>query len=519
MFTASRLAIFSAITIFLLSLFVTLGNFIKPWLSTPHFNLGIDLVGGSNIIVEVDTQYYANSKLDQAQFVVSNLLRGDNVKYGNLHISQTDDFGVVFESNDEIKKIRKAFSGNELFIEKLEGKDNTYIAKYSKDSAEKDKYKLISQTLEVLRNRIDPTGTKEITMYIQGNNKIAIEIPSNANVDQIKTMLSTTAKMTFHLMHPTTPFVQNTSGFKDFGYDILPGYNAMDTAQYVVKRRFEIDGSDLIDAQVTFSNGEPAVLFNFNNNAGRKFASITTSEVGHPFAIVLDGRVISAPMIREPITTGGGVISGKFTTEEAKKLALLLRAGALPAPTKIVQEKIIGPSLGAASIKYGKLSFILAFILVGTVMLIRYRLLGIVSVAALTINVLILLAILSIFGATLTLPGIAGIILTSSMAVDGNVLVFERIREELKKNATSKLYAIKMGFDGAFAAIFDSNLTAMIAGLTIYYFGFGPIRGFATTLCIGIISALFSSLIITRVIIYLLTKRSFINKSGTVFLF
>jgi protein-export membrane protein SecD len=270
--------------------------------------------------------------------------------------------------------------------------------------------------------------------------------------------------------------------------------------EYVLRRRIEVSGEDLVDAQPTFQDGQPVVSFRFDASGARKFGKVTTENVGQLFAIVLDGKVISAPRIREPITQGSGIISGNFTVESANELAVLLRAGALPAPMTVIEERSVGPDLGADSIRAGAIASVVAVALVLVFMVVYYGLFGVFACLALGINVILLFGILSALGATLTLPGIAGIVLTIGMAVDSNVLIFERMREEMRAGR-SPLAALEAGFSQAMSAIIDANVTTLIAGLVLFEFGTGPVKGFAVTLSIGVVTTMFTAITVTRLII------------------
>jgi protein-export membrane protein SecD len=360
----------------------------------------------------------------------------------------------------------------------------------------------VDQSIEIIRRRIDELGTKEPTIQRQGDSRILIQVPGLDDPKRLKDLLGTTAKMTFHLIDP----------FYDGGNvsrSSMQLKHANNESTYVVERRSIIGGENLVDAQPGFDSqtNQPIVNFRFDGQGSRKFGKITTDNVGKLFAIVLDNEVISAPIINEPILGGSGMISGSFTVQEANDLAILLRAGALPAPLVILEERTVGPGLGADSIKSGQIASILGLLLVLIYMFVSYGRFGIYSNISLLINLSLIVAVLSILQATLTLPGIAGIILTIGMAVDANVLIFERIREEIS-NKKSVINAIDNGYKRARTTILDANITTFIAAIILFQLGSGPIKGFSITLAIGIITSVFTAFTLTRFLVAMWIKRS-----------
>tara|TARA_A100001037_G_scaffold109326_1_gene99532 strand:+ start:2159 stop:3538 length:1380 start_codon:yes stop_codon:yes gene_type:complete len=360
----------------------------------------------------------------------------------------------------------------------------------------------VDQSIEIIRRRIDELGTKEPTIQRQGDSRILIQVPGLDDPKRLKDLLGTTAKMTFHLIDP----------FYDGGNvsrSSMQLKHANNESTYVVERRSIIGGENLVDAQPGFDSqtNQPIVNFRFDGQGSRKFGKITTDNVGKLFAIVLDNEVISAPIINEPILGGSGMISGSFTVQEANDLAILLRAGALPAPLVILEERTVGPGLGADSIKSGQIASILGLLLVLIYMFASYGRFGIYSNISLLINLSLIVAVLSILQATLTLPGIAGIILTIGMAVDANVLIFERIREEISNNK-SVINAIDNGYKRARTTILDANITTFIAAIILFQLGSGPIKGFSITLAIGIITSVFTAFTLTRFLVAMWIKRS-----------
>jgi preprotein translocase subunit SecD len=361
----------------------------------------------------------------------------------------------------------------------------------------------LEQSLEIVRRRVDETGVVEPTIMRQGTDRLLIQLPGVQDPGRIKALLGTTAKMTFHLLEDGVARSALQRGARlPPGVDLLPGSERGNNELYPVKRRAMLEGDRLVDAGAGFDQrtGEPVVNFRFDSRGAQRFAEVTRANVGKPFAIVLDGKVLSAPVIREPITGGQGQISGSFTVQAANDLAILLRAGALPAPLTVIEERTVGPGLGQDSIEKGELAAYVGSIMVIVFMLLTYRLFGVFANIAVAINVAMIFGLLSLLNATLTLPGIAGIVLTVGIAVDSNVLIYERIREELRggRNAIS---AIDAGFKRALATILDSNITTFIAAAVLFYIGTGPVRGFAVTLGIGIITTVFTAFTLTRLIV------------------
>lgn len=473
----------------------------------PKINLGLDLKGGSHLLLEIDFASYFNDKIDILKDEVRNKLRTERIGYLNL----TRNGNVVsFELRNEYDNVFsesfKSFS-SDLIVKKDKSKVSIeYSDKFILDL----KKQLLSQSIEIIRRRIDETGTKEPLIQPQGLNRIILQLPGVDDPSRLKKLLGKTAKLTFHLLHETNPYAGLGQIVSPPGYKTLTEENHdpnKSSPRYVVKNRVELTGDVLLDAQAGFNQGQAIVNFKFDSIGAKKFGDITTNNVGKLFAIVLDDKVISAPVIREPILGGQGVISGNFTSESANDLAILLRAGALPAPLKVIEERTVGPSLGQDSIVAGTNAIIFGVILVMIAMVVVYRLFGLVADVALFINFIVIFTALSLLSATLTLPGIAGIVLTMGMAVDSNVLIFERIREESKFDKT--IYAvIDNGFHQAFKTIFDSNFTTLVAALILFNFGSGPVKGFAITLSIGILASMFSSLTFTKMVLFFWAKKT-----------
>jgi preprotein translocase subunit SecD len=362
----------------------------------------------------------------------------------------------------------------------------------------------LRQSLEIIRRRIDEVGTREPTIQRQGADRILIQVPGLGSASELKDIIGTTAQLTFQPVVGRAASADENAGP---GQEILPSLDE-EGVYYILEEAPVVTGEELVDAQPSFDqNGRPAVTFRFNPSGARKFGDYTAENIGSPFAIVLDDEVISAPVIQSHIPGGSGIITGNFSVEESTQLAVLLRAGALPAGLDFLEERTIGPELGADSIQAGKIACIVAFVLVLGFMALTYGLFGIFANLALLVNVGLIFGLLSAIGATLTLPGIAGIVLTIGMAVDANVLVFERIREELK-TARGPARAIELGYERALSAIVDANITTFIVAVILFVMGSGPVRGFSVTLGIGIVTSVFTAIWVTRLFIVMWFERA-----------
>jgi len=470
--------------------------------------LGLDLQGGSYLLLRVDFQHFLKEHFDSMLDDIRKKFRAEKVGYINLKVSpgKDDSMNITFTSrdpkqNDDVIKALKTISKD--FEVNVEGEDN-FVISYSGDYLKKLQKDVLEKSIEIVRRRVDETGTREPIIQMQGVDRILLQVPGLQNPAELKELLGKTAKMTFHLMDEDDPFAMTTKIAKSDSM-ILSDVAKDSTRRYVVKKHIELSGEMLTDSQVTFDQAQPVVSFKFNNLGGKKFAQITTENIGKPFAVVLDGKVITAPRINSQILGGAGIITGNFTVPEANELALLLRSGALPAPLTIVEERTVGPSLGQDSIDAGKIAAVVAFLLITIMMLTVYRLFGMFACFALIINLFLILAILSVFGATLTMPGIAGLVLTMGIAVDANVLIFERIRDEIR-NGKTPISAIDSGFRIAFATIIDTNLTTLIAAFLLYIYGSGTVKGFAVTLAVGIVASMFSAITLTKMFIYFWLK-------------
>ena len=472
-------------------------------LHTPSFfpnqtvNLGLDLRGGSHLLLEVATDAVIDERIQALVDQTRGALRNAKIGYTDLGLNNG---AVHFHLTDpsQIEATNQALRDMDPDLN-VTTNDNNFVLAMKSDRIRDRKRAALDQSIEIVRRRIDETGTREPSIQRQGENRILVQLPGVDDPEHIKTLLGQTAKLSFRLVDETANLRDAQSGRIPPGEEFLPSAEA-NGPSLVVQKRVMVSGDTLVDAQPSFQNGEPVVSFKFDSNGGKRFGDATRNNTGHLFAIVLDNKIISAPVIREPILGGAGVISGHFTTQSAQDLALLLRAGALPAPIKILEERTVGPGLGADSIKAGATASIVGLVLVVIFFILAYGLFGIFANIALLFNIALIFAVLSILQATLTLPGIAGIVLTIGTALDANVLVFERIREEMRLGR-SPIPAIDAGYNHALSAIIDANMTTLIAAILLFIFGSGPVKGFAVTLMIGIITSIFSAIMVTRLIV------------------
>jgi len=484
---------------------------LPDWLPHQQVSLGLDLQGGSHLLLEVEVGAVIREQLEALVDEVRVELRKAKIRYGGLGVDGTTGVKVTIREPAKTEDARN-------LLRKLEPSSTTStegstIRITLLDRAISDRRNAaMSQSVEIVRRRIDQTGTREPTIQRQGDDRILVQLPGVKDPDRIKRLLGKTAKMTFRLtddrganMDPSRPAPAGSLWLPAAEQNSGSGSPRM----YLIKKRVMVSGEDLVDSQPAFDSqtGEPVVSFRFNTRGAKKFGAATAANVNRPFAIVLDGKVISAPVIREPILGGSGQISGNFTVQGANDLSLLLRAGALPAPLTILEERSVGPGLGADSVASGKIASIIGMALVIIFMVVGYGRFGAMADLALVVNIFLILAALSVLQATLTLPGIAGIVLTIGMAVDANVLIFERIREEVRAG-NSPIKAIDVGYSRALTTIIDANVTTLIAATLLYILGSGPIRGFAVTLAIGIVTSMFTSVMLTRLIVVTWLRRA-----------
>ncbi len=497
MLNFSKINIFFIYLIFfLISIFSILNlQFHDNKILDKKVNLGLDLQGGSYLLLEINSDSLVEEKIQSKVIPLKKLLKDNNLEYRNFKINNNslvfslkdlDKFELLFYSKKEnlVNPYIDNYRSFELDYKKL---DENYIeVMFSKFGLLTINNSALRQSIEIVRRRIDDVGTKEPTILQRGEKRILVELPGLKDPERIKKLLGKTAQLNFRLV----------SDNSEFGVDKLISENG-ETLE--ISKRIVMSGENLIDAQPSIQNqkNEPTVSFTLDRLGAQKFGRATSDNVGKRLAIVLDGKIISAPNINEPITSGKGMISGNFSFQEATDLALLLRSGALPTPLEVVEERTVGPDLGEDSIKSGITSLAVGFVLVILFMFYKYKIFGLVANTALIANLLMLIGVLTILEATLTLPGIAGIILTVGMAVDANVLIYERIREELKTEK-SIIHAFDAGYSKAKITVLDANITTLIAAVILFAFGSGPVKGFAITLGIGIITTLFTAYFLAR---------------------
>src|ERR1700726_1077012 len=468
--------------------------------------LGLDLRGGSYLLLQVDVAAAQRERLNTIVDSVRNTLRDAHIGYTGLNV-EGDALTFTIRETDRLEEAKRDLAKIDPDLTVEIANNGSGTMKFSTVATESRRRQAVEQSIEIIRRRIDETGTKEPTIQREGQDRILVQLPGVDNPEHVKALLGRTAKLSFQLVDQSVSVEDARRGRLPPGDEILPAAeegrgsrSAASASGYVVRKRVMVGGDTLVDAQATFQNNEPVVSFKFDTVGAKRFGDATRENVGRPFAIVLDNKVISAPVIREPILGGSGIISGSFTVQSASDLALLLRAGALPAPITILEERTVGPDLGADSIHAGAVASIVGVTLVVVFMILFYGLFGVFADIALIFNLCLMLGSLSLLGATLTLPGISGIALTMGMAVDANVLIYERIREEVPAGRTL-LSALDAGFKRAFGTILDSHVTTLVAGALMFWLGSGPVKGFAVTLSIGVLTSLFSAILVTRLLI------------------
>ena len=491
------------------------GPFWPSYLPSGLVNLGLDLRGGAHLLAEVQVEDVYAARMKSLWPSLRDVLRPERATIGTIRLQPgpTDQIRVKISQPDQMARAADLAKGISQPVTSLTAvgsrdlevsfQDDILIVTLSDAERVASDERTLRQALEIIRRRIDEVGTREPTIQRQGTDRILIQVPGIGSAEELKDLIGTTAQLTFQPVETSTNDPEAAVGY---GKELLPSI-ADEGRYYVLEAAPVVTGEDLVDAQPAFDqNGRPAVSFRFNPSGARRFGDYTADNIGNPFAIVLDGEVISAPVIQSHIPGGSGIITGSFSVEESTNLAVLLRAGALPAKLTFLEERTIGPELGADSIEAGKVACIIAFISVLLFMGLSYGLFGIFANIALIINIGLIFGLLSAIGATLTLPGIAGIVLTIGMAVDANVLIFERIREELK-TAKGPARAIELGYEKALSAIFDANITTFITAVILFVMGSGPVRGFSITLGLGIMTSVFTAIFVTRLLVILWFER------------
>ena len=468
------------------------------WYLDNRLNLGLDLQGGSYLLLEVQTDVLIKEEFENFSETIRIISRENRIKINNIELLD-DELKIRFETSDKLDEIRSSFLQK---YRSVKFNLNNNIATITVDVLYKKNIQdsAIKQSLEIVRKRIDESGTKEPLIQRSGRQRILLQLPGVKDPERIKNLLGKTAKLNFHMVDDDDSKSLSLN-LAPFGKMIVADINN-EEIKYLLEKKSKVGGENLIDAYASFDQTQGhAVSFRFDTTGAQKFGKATSENVGKRFAVVLDGVVITAPVINSAITGGSGIITGNFSSQEATDLAVLLRAGALPAPLQIVEERSVGPGLGADSIAAGKIASIIGMILVCIFMILIYGSFGVIANISLIANLFIIVALLGTIGATLTLPGIAGIVLTIGMAVDANVLIFERIKEENLKN--KKVYeTVKKGFDRALSTILDANITTLIASLLLFVFGSGPIKGFSITLSLGVIASMFTALMLSNLLVH-----------------
>ena len=479
---------------------------LPDWLPKQQINLGLDLRGGSYLLLEADIESVMEEQFDDLLDSLRREYRREKIPVTSLAaedealVVRLGDPATVDDARTIVRNLTQDFD--------IATEEGGVLRLTLGDLAMRDRLtQIMAQTVEIIGRRVNGLGVSEATIQRQGDRRVLVQVPGLKEPERVKELIGTTAKLNFQFVREGA--VAGT-GSAPPGTRILPSSEkdaqGGPLTRYVVERRVMVSGENLVDAQSTFQDNQPVVSFRFDTTGGRRFARATQDNVGRVFAIVLDNEVISAPVIREPILGGSGVISGRFTVQETQDLALLLRAGALPAPLNILEERTVGAGLGEDSIRAGTIACILGLIFVILFMAGSYGLFGMAADVALLVNLVLIAAVLSALQATLTLPGIAGIVLTIGMAVDANVLIFERIREEMALGR-GPVTAIDVGYRRAMTTILDSNITTLIAATLLFSFGSGPVKGFAVTLGIGIASSMFTAIMLTRLLVVAWLRR------------
>lgn len=481
------------------------------WLPQNRIALGLDLQGGSHLLLELDMDGVMRETLQDMQNTARTVLRDRGIATTRITLAE-QALDVTLADPATADAARRALTERLPYPVTIETEGSQITARLTERALQDIRTGILSRTTDIIRLRVDESGTKEPIIQPQGYNRIILQLPGVEDPQRMKELLGRTARMTFHLVNGSIGqdgLVADPATRAPLNTMLLPYAERIDGIAgqadeqklfLAVQRRPLVTGENLIDAQPSFQDGDPVVNFRFNAVGARKFGQATVENVGTRFAIVLDNEVISAPVIREPIPGGSGVISGNFTTESARDLALLLRSGALPAALKVVEERTVGPGLGADSVAAGERASLAALVLVILITVAMYGRFGTYAAIALLANMILLIGVMSLLQVTMTLPGIAGVVLTIGMAVDANVLIFERIREE-QASGQAAMAAAAGGFRRAIGTIIDSNITTLFAALFLMSFGAGPVRGFGVTLALGIVTSVFSAILVTRLLV------------------
>lgn len=509
MFGYPKWRAWTVIIVSVLGIFFSIPNFMSPEYYASHvpakmqewwrpMTLGLDLQGGSNLLLEIKIDNLIEERLSSLADGARSALRENKIKFSGLKVVDGKLHVKILDAS-QLMNAQSIITKQETEQMETEHQDNELIISYSDQALTKIKSDAVAQSIEIVRRRIDELGTKEPSIQRQGADRIALQLPGVQNPAEVKALLGKTAKMSFHLVDDSVSLADAQRGKLPMDSMLM---NGDETGTLVLKRAVVVGGDQLDGAKADYGeNGEAVVAFSFKPLGAKKFGTTTRDNIGKRLAIVLDNKIISAPVIQSAIMGGKGVITGNFTLQSAGELALMLRSGALPAPLEVVEERTVGAGLGEDSIRKGAYACILGSILVFAFMFAVYGRFGTFANIALIVNVCLIFAILSALGATLTLPGLAGIALTIGMAVDSNVLIYERMRDEIKMGHSTPLQVINAGFDNAFTAIFDSQITTLFAAIVLFFMGAGPIKGFSVTLGIGVFTSLFTAIMITKFLI------------------
>ena len=508
MFGYSKIKIIVISLVLALGVFFSLPNFlpkdmyrelpasVRSWWKP--VTLGLDLQGGSYLVMEVDVNTLIHEKLESLADLTRSALREGKVRFAGLKVEENAMTVKVLNAT-QLNEAREIIRKQENIGLDIEAQGTTLTVRYTDEALSTLKNQTVQQSLEIVRKRIDELGTKEPLIQQQGDDRIVIQLPGLQDPAEIKALMGKTAKMTFHLVDEETSPQMAQMGRLPVDSMLISGD---ETGYLVLKRAVVVGGESLDDAQLGYDEmGRPAVSFSFKSAGTKKFGNATRDNVGRRLAIVLDGKVISAPVINSPITGGKGIITGNFTVQSANDLALLLRSGALPAPLLVVEERVVGAGLGEDSIKAGTTACLIGLAVVFLFMIFVYGWFGIVADLVLLANGVMLLALLSALGATLTLPGLAGIALTVGMAVDANIIIFERMKEEQMHGVSVPKDILTRGFEGSFSAILDGQLTTLFAALFLFWLGSGPVRGFGVTLGLGLATTMFAAIFVSKLIL------------------
>jgi preprotein translocase subunit SecD len=521
-----RWKILTIVAICFAGVWFTLPNFFSKetvetwpsWMPHKQLPLGLDLRGGAHLLLALDTKELEHDWLNTLRDDARRQLREAKIGFtglgvvGNAVSVRISDAAEVPKAEEALKKLIQPIGsallgggGNDISVDR--SGNETLLIRPTPAGMQHRVSSAVTAAIETVNRRVNAMGTAESTVVRQGADRILVQFPGLQDTTQLKDLIGQTAKLTFHSVHPQMSAEEAAQTRAPLGYKVYPAAEGEGERNFLLQESPIVSGEDLVDAQPGFDSrtNEPIISFRFNQSGARKFGNYTKDHVGAPFAIVLDNKVLSAPVIREPILGGSGQISGSFTVESANTLAVQLRSGSLPAKLTIVEERTVGPSLGADSIEAGKLAGAVGLLLTALLTTAAYGTFGVIACIGLLVHGFLILALMTMIGATLTLPGIAGFVLTIGMAVDANVLIYERMREELR-NGKTPIAAIENGFQRAFVTIFDSQLTTLFAAIIMFWLGSGPIRGFAVTLTLGIITSVFAAVTVTRLLVALWLK-------------